>query len=136
MHLVFYDGECGLCDHVVQWLLKVDQSHQFLFAPLNGETAAKKLQNVPERVKTADSIILIENYQQTDEVTYIYGKAALRICWLLGGGWAILGILSFIPSFFYDWVYWIVAKIRYQVFGKKTVCSLPETPIDKSRFLP
>jgi predicted DCC family thiol-disulfide oxidoreductase YuxK len=136
MHLVFYDGECGLCDHVVQWLLKEDQQQQFLFAPLKGVTAAKKLQNVPERVKTADSIILIENYQQPDEMTYVYGKAALRICWLLGGAWAIPGVLSFIPAFLYDWMYWIVARIRYRLFGKKLVCPLPDTHIDKSRFLP
>lgn len=46
-HLVFYDGECGLCDRVVQTLLKVDTHERFVFAPLQGKTAEKLLQDLP-----------------------------------------------------------------------------------------
>lgn len=135
MNLVFYDGECGLCDHLVQWLLKVDHRQQFLFAPLNGITASEKLNHLP--VKNADTMILIENYQKPNEALYIYGKAALRICWLLGGLWAVPGLISFLPAFLYNWIYWILAATRYRIFGKKLSCPLPNLPYnDKSRFLP
>ena len=96
-HLVFYDGKCGLCDHAVQFLLKVDKRKQFVFAPLQGTTAAAELKDVPEHIKQADSLILIENYQSKDQIIYILGKGAFRITWLLGGVWSLLGWLNFLP---------------------------------------
>ena len=68
-HLVFYDGECGLCDQVVQFLLKADKNKGFVFAPLQGKHAALALKDLPEEAKQADSIILIEDYQELDYLT-------------------------------------------------------------------
>jgi len=119
-HLVFYDGECGLCDHAVQFLLKRDTQEIFIFAPLQGKTAQKFLK---EKIfPKADSLVLIENYQ-TQPDTYLFGKGALRICWLLGGPWATLGAISFLPSFLYDWAYKIVARNRHRLFSQS--CNLP-----------
>lgn len=133
-HLVFYDGQCGLCDHVVQFLLKVDGKKEFLFAPLQGETASKRLQNVPESVKKADSLILLENYQSQNEKLYIFGHGAFRIAWLLGGYWRLLGWLSFLPPVLYNWGYQLVARYRHRIF-RADVCRLPEKS-EENRFLP
>lgn len=123
-HLVFYDGECGFCDFVVSFLLKVDKKKLFLFAPLQGKTAAQLLADLPAEKKNQDSIVLIENYQTNDAQIYVLGKAALRILWLLGGTWAILGSLNFLPSFLYDWAYRLVAKNRKKLMAK-TECRIP-----------
>lgn len=132
-HLVFYDGECGLCDHTVQFILKQDKNKVFAFAPLQGPTAAKFLQHLPEDMKGADSIILIENFRFSRQKTYIRSKAVFRILWLLGGAWLLLGWLSFLPAFLFDWGYRIVAKYRKRLFPQ-TECFLP--PRDqKDRFL-
>lgn len=119
-HLVFYDGECGLCDHIVQFLLKADARNVFAFAPLQGETAKQMLVEIPP----IDSLVLIEDYQTRDPKTYILGKGALRILWLLGGFWMIPGSLSFLPGPLYNWIYRIVARNRHRFLGKET-CSLP-----------
>jgi predicted DCC family thiol-disulfide oxidoreductase YuxK len=133
-HLMFYDGQCGLCDRIVQIVLKADKNKIFLFAPLQGETADRELNNVPEEVKQADSVILIENYSDGNGELYIYGKAAFRIMWLLGGWWKLIGWKSYLPAFFYDWAYWIVARNRHRLFPQD-VCIIP--PLDeKERFLP
>ncbi|KAF3362965.1 hypothetical protein PHSC3_000499 [Chlamydiales bacterium STE3] len=113
-HLVFYDGECGFCDQTVQFLLKRDTDKRFLFAPLKGETANHYLKQIPSGT---DSLVLIENYQTPQEKLFLYGKAALRILWLLGGRWTLLGMLSFLPSFFYDWAYRLVARYRYRFYS-------------------
>ena len=133
MHLVFYDGECHLCDQVVHLLLKVDHLERFVFASLQGTTAAKLLKDLPEKYKKADSLILVENYQTSQQRFFILGKGVLRIFWLLGGLWKILGIFSFLPSFLYSWAYRQVAHDRYRVFGQ--TCLVPSTK-DKHRFLP
>lgn len=132
-HLVFYDGKCGLCDQAVQFLLKVDHRKTFIFAPLQGVTAKKYLQNLPEEVKKADSVVLIENYRNASPQVLIFGKAAFRIMWLLGGFWTLLGWISFLPSFLYDWGYRLVARNRHRFF-RQDLCVIPSKET-KDRFL-
>lgn len=133
-HLVFFDGKCGFCDHVVQFIIKKDTKEQFVFAPLQGETAAMKLKDLPESAKNEDTLILIENFQTPHPEISILGRGALRICWLLGGALSILGVLSWLPSWCVDWAYRIVAKNRHR-FIKNDQCELP-TAQERQRFLP
>lgn len=137
-HLIFYDGQCGLCDRVVHWILKHDLSEQFDFAPLNGVTAAKKIpyNSLKLNVNSSneDTLVLIENYQSDSPQIYILGKAAFRICWLLGGVWKVLGSLAFLPSWMYNWIYRLVAKNRQSLFSMEQ-CQLHKHEF-KNRFLP
>lgn len=132
--LVFYDGECGFCDHIVQILLKVDKHKRFVFAPLQGQTAAVFLKTLPQELKNADSLIFIENYQTDQKKLYIYGQGVFRIAWKLGGWWKLLGWLSFLPPVLFNWGYFIVARNRHRIFPKD-VCKLPD-PEQRGRFLP
>ncbi len=133
-HLVFYDGTCGLCDRIVQILLKIDEHQRFVFAPLQGQTADKYLQNLPPEFKNVDSLILIENYRSSQPKTYVLAKGALRIAWLLGGVWVFVGWLSFLPAFLFNWAYRLVARNRHRFFPQ-TECLLPQ-PNQRERFLP
>ncbi|MCB1112918.1 MAG: DUF393 domain-containing protein [Chlamydiia bacterium] len=133
-HLVFYDGECGFCDQVVQFLLRQDKKKIFVFAPLQGKTAGRLLKDLPENVKSADSVILIENYDSKDPRLYLYSKAVFRVMWLLGGVWTLLGWRAFLPAFFYDWGYRLVARNRKRFFSNDR-CVVP-SPEQKERFLP
>lgn len=133
-HVVFYDGVCGFCDFIVQALIRIDKKGIFLFAPLSGKTAAAKLRSLPPAFTSADSLILIENYNQPNESLVLYGKGALRILWLLGGIWAIPGVISFMPGFLYNWLYYLVAKIRTKLM-KAPECIVPRTH-QKERYLP
>lgn len=132
-HLVFYDGECGFCDRSVQLLLKLDQEKLFAFAPLQGTTAKQFLKGDPARLEL-DTLVLIENYQSSESSTCLYGKAVFRILWLLGGFWVLLGWISFLPGFLYNWCYRLVARNRNWFFGSD-VCKLPDTE-NRDRFLP
>lgn len=133
-HLVFYDGNCGLCDQVVQTLLKADKHERFVFAPLQGSTAAKFISHLPPELKSVDSLILVEDYRSDYPQVYVLAKGALRIAWLLGGIWTLVGWLSFLPSFLFDWAYRLVARNRHRLFPQ-TECMLPK-PDQKERFLP
>lgn len=133
-HLVFYDGTCGLCDHVVQFLLKHDSKEIFLFAPLQGATAAQTLKELPARYKTLDSLILLENYATNEQKPYVLGQGAFRILWLLGGSWRLLGWPFFLPAFLYNWGYRLVAKNRKRFFQKESCVLLNAN--NQHRFLP
>lgn len=124
-HLVFYDGNCGFCDQSVQILLRIDSREIFAFAPLQGSTAEKFLTDIPP-----DSFILVENFQTKPKV-YFYGKGALRVLWLLGFPWSLIGFVSFLPSYLYDWIYRFIAKNRLWFFGAS--CNIRK---NNKRFLP
>lgn len=134
-HLVFYDGTCGMCHSAVLFLLKHDHRHVFMFAPLQGQTAKVFLKDGGDSPPNADSLILVENYQNPNQMQIsLFGKGALRICWLLGGWWKFPGSLSFLPAVLYDWLYRWIACRRFQWFSRQT-CMIPEKQ-DANRFLP
>ena len=133
-HLVFYDGNCGLCDRIVRFLLKKDQRHLFIFAPLQGETASLYLKQLPPEMKFSDSLILIENYRSSSPRITILAKGALRIAWLLGWPWIVVGLLSFFPGWMFDWIYSLIASNRDRFFAPVS-CFVPPAG-HEGRFLP
>jgi predicted DCC family thiol-disulfide oxidoreductase YuxK len=133
-HLVFYDGSCGLCDLIVRFLLDQDSKKIFLFAPLNGQTAKRELQSLPESLKREDSLVLIENFGTKSQQIHVLAKGAFRIAWLLGGGWTLLGSFFYLPGFLTNWGYRLIAKHRHRFFSNDA-CRLPDQK-DQSRFLP
>jgi predicted DCC family thiol-disulfide oxidoreductase YuxK len=133
-HLIFYDGSCGLCDQMVRWVFGQDKNEIFVFAPLQGETAAKYLKNLPPDIRYTDSLILIENYTSLYPKVFILAKGALRIAWLLGWPWFLIGWLSFFPGWLFDWGYRLVARHRHYFFPGEQ-CFIPLAD-QKDRFLP
>jgi predicted DCC family thiol-disulfide oxidoreductase YuxK len=113
-HLVFFDGECPFCHKSVRHIIENDVDRHFLFAPLSGETAKDILIGPQAHLKKANSLILVENYESTSRKFWIRSKAILRIYWLTGNGWGLIGILSFLPSFFGDPLYRWLAEHRHQ----------------------
>ncbi len=111
-HLIFYDGQCGLCDRCVQMVLRADKRQIFAFAPLQGQTAEKMLQGIP---RDLDSVILIEDYLTAHRKIYVRSTAVFRTCWLLGGGYRLIGWKFFLPAWLFDWGYRIVAKNRHRL---------------------
>jgi predicted DCC family thiol-disulfide oxidoreductase YuxK len=133
-HLVFYDGECGLCDQVVQFIFKEDKKQQFVFAPLQGETASQYLRRLPAEIRFTDSFILVENYRSSYPRVYILAKGALKAAWLLGWPWMLIGLFSFLPGWLFDWAYRLVAMNRHRFFPQAQ-CFVPPAN-QKDRFLP
>jgi len=102
--ILFYDGECGVCNRLVRWILDRDTSHRFRFAPLQGETAAKK---IPFRVNL-DTVVLSDNGNH-----YIKSTAILRALGYLPFPWPVVSLFRFVPRFIRDWAYDTFAKRRH-----------------------
>lgn len=130
-HLIFFDGECGFCQCSIQAILQLDQAEIFAFAPLQGMTA-KRLLGQQHATIAPDSFVLMENYESENAEIFLYGQGFLRIFWLLGGAWTLVGYGHFIPGFFYNWMYHLVAKSRLWL---KFPCQIPSRQ-DRHRFLP
>ena len=130
-HLIFFDGECPLCHRAVRHIIDIDSDHHFLFAPLNGETAEDILTGPQTALKDSNSLILVENYQSTGRKFWICSRAILRVYWLVGNGWGLFGVFSFMPAFIGDFFYRWLSAHRHQFKLK-----MPQNPGSQNRFLP
>jgi len=133
--IVFYDGVCGLCNRLVQFLLKHDREGRLRFASLQSDFAAKVLGRHGFDPKDLDTIHVVENYDQPDERVLQRSDAILRAGRELGGFWSASSSISkIVPRPLRDVVYKLVATNRYRMFGKFDTCMLPD-PSQRSRFL-
>jgi predicted DCC family thiol-disulfide oxidoreductase YuxK len=126
--IVYFDGVCGLCNHFIDFLVRVDKKNKLLYAPLQGETAIKNLGINPE--KELDTVIF-----QNARGIYIKSGAALRILYTVGGFWKIFIVLLMVPAFVRNFFYDVIASNRYKWFGKKETCRIP-TKEERAKFLP
>lgn len=133
--IVFYDGVCGLCNRLVQFLLKHDREGRLRFAALQSDFAEKVLRRHGFDPKDLDTVHVVENYDQPDERVLQRSDAILRAGRELGGIWGASSSISrVVPRPLRDLVYRLVATNRYRVFGKFDTCMLPD-PNQRSRFL-
>ena len=125
--IIFFDGICTLCNGFIDFILKKDQKNQFLFCSLQSDFAK---QNLSEQYQGLDTIVLLD-----DNKVYTKSTAVLRIVFQLGAGYSLFSMIaSILPLFIRDFIYNLVAKNRYKIFGKKDTCRLP-TESEKKLFL-
>lgn len=130
-HLIFYDEKCPLCCRAVKGIIEIDVDQCFRFAPLEGSTADDVLIGPQRGLRGANSLVLVENYQSTERVFWVRSQAVLRTYWLVGHGWGLIGIFSFLPGFLGDALYRWLAAHRHQFKLKRE-----EELGPKDRFLP
>src|SRR5512132_3375864 len=127
--IIFFDGVCAMCNTFVNFALKIDRRQQFLFAPLQGETARELLPPLSDDPRDWSMVYLDERgiHDQLDASLEVYRR--------LGGIWWFLSLIRYIPRGVRTPAYRVLARNRYRWFGKKEVCRIP-TAAEKSRFLP
>jgi predicted DCC family thiol-disulfide oxidoreductase YuxK len=130
-YLVLYDGECGLCDRSVQWLLRRDRRAVLRFAPLQGETARGFVGEKAE----FDTMVFVERRPGEAPRVLERARAVLTILRRIGGVWLLVAWLRFLPRVLIDVPYRFVARRRIRWFGRVDACRLPD-PATRQRFLP
>lgn len=125
--IVFFDGECNLCNSFVNFVIDRDPRNAFRFASLQSSFAKKELGNVSVE-SGLNTVILKKN-----SVLFFKSDAALEILRMLSGAWPVFYIFKIVPKFIRDLIYDFVAARRYRWFGKNE-CRIP-TPELKARFL-
>lgn len=133
--IILYDGVCGLCNRLVQFLLKHDREGRLRFASLQSDFAATVLGRHGIDPTDLDTVHVVVNYDQPDERVLQRSNAILCAGRELGGFWgASSSIARVVPRPLRDIVYKLVATNRYRMFGKYDTCMLPD-PSQRSRFL-
>ncbi|BDA78206.1 hypothetical protein LPTSP3_g11360 [Leptospira kobayashii] len=128
-NILLFDGVCNLCNGVVQFTIKNDPKGKFKFAALQSEAGQSLLRKFNLPKEDFDSFVLVQG-----DRFYLRSTAGLHVLKELGGLWKIFYILILFPPFLRDFVYTLVAKSRYRLFGRTEACMMP-TPELRSRFL-
>lgn len=119
---LFYDGVCNLCHFSVQWIIKRDKQGVFSYENLQSEAGQVLIKKIPTNLLLSDSVILVLNGQ-----IYLYSDASLMVLKQLGGIYGLLGKTGMlIPLSIRNALYRFIAKNRYQWFGQREECALPE----------
>ncbi len=132
--LVLYDGVCGLCNRLNQFILKRDSGDRFRFAALQSSIAGELLRHYGRDASDLNTVYVIVNYGAPDERLLSKGRAVLFVLRTLGGIWSLARIFELLPPRFLDRLYDVVARRRYRWFGRFDACVVPQ-PRDRSKFL-
>ena len=129
LHIILFDGTCNLCSAIVRFIYKRDSESKFYFASLDSEVGQEVL--IENNLLTSDFNALVYSQRGT---MHIKSSAALHVLKNLGGLWKLLFVFIVLPKFMRDFIYDLIAKNRYKVFGQSESCSISNLEI-KNRFL-
>lgn len=132
--LVLYDGVCGLCNGLIQFLLKRDAEDHFRFASLQSEFASALLKQYRINAIDLNTVYVIADFGLADQHLLARSDAILHLLTRLKGAWSLMKIGRLLPKSVRDFFYDLVARNRYRIFGKYDVCLMPE-PKYRSKFL-
>ncbi|MBM4392273.1 MAG: DUF393 domain-containing protein [Deltaproteobacteria bacterium] len=127
--IVLYDGVCGFCNGLVQWLLRVDREGAFQFAALQGSTAAELRARHPEIPVELDTMVYVE-----EGTVYLRSRALFAAARHLPAPWSWSRFLALLPLVFTDAGYRLVAAVRYRIWGRLEACQVPSAE-QRARFL-
>jgi len=133
-HLILYDGVCGLCNRLSQFVLARDERGVFDFASLQSATGRAILQRFGKDAELLSTFYVVTDYRLQSAALLAKGHAALFVIESLkiGGGWRRM--LQILPQSLLDPGYELVARNRYRLFGRTDSCFLPSEEF-KDRFI-
>lgn len=128
-YILLFDGICNLCNSIVKFTIKRDTKGKFKFAAFQSDEGKTLLKELGLKSNYFDSLVLI-----IGDKYYLKSSAGLLVLKELGSIWKMGYVFIYFPRPLRDFVYNLIAKTRYRIFGKQNVCMVPTNDI-KQRFL-
>jgi len=124
-HLVLYDGVCGFCNRLLQFILAHDRRAVFAFAPLQSAIGRSTVERFGGNPDELSSFYVVSDFR-TDLARMVgRGRAALFIARELGWPWKAAVLFRAVPTAILDRMYDVVARNRYRLFGRFDHCLIP-----------
>lgn len=132
--VLLFDGECGLCQACVRFLVKLDEHRRLRFAPLQGAPAQAYLRAQGLPTRDFDSLVFVPDWTRPAPGAYrLRTDGALGACAVAGGVGRELANLRALPAWFRDAIYRVVARSRFALFGPARPHRWSDT--DRAHFL-
>jgi predicted DCC family thiol-disulfide oxidoreductase YuxK len=125
--VLFFDGECGLCNRVVRALLRFDRAGRLRFAALQGASAQAYLRAHGLPTQDFDTLVYVPDWARRDRPEFLLRSAGVLAALRVTGaaGRVLAAILRVFPAGLRDAVYRVVGHWRYRIFGPWKARPLP-----------
>jgi predicted DCC family thiol-disulfide oxidoreductase YuxK len=127
--IVIFDGYCNFCSRSVLFIIRRDRRRYFTFAASQTPEGQQIIGQYALGDLAQHSIVLIEQGN-----VYRKSTAALRIARQLGKVWRLIYVCMIIPRGLRDYIYDLIARSRYRLFGMSDRCFVPDD-VMRERFL-
>ena len=124
-----FDSVCVLCENSVQFALRYEKSSSIQFVSIQSEPGRIIAHQNDIDPDNPESFLFIENNQvfaKSDGVLALAKHLRYPARLLIAG--------KFIPKILRDWVYDLIARNRYRIFGRHDHCIVPN-PETRHRFI-
>jgi predicted DCC family thiol-disulfide oxidoreductase YuxK len=125
-NIIFYDGDCGFCNRIVQFVLRNEKGSVIYFSALQSDFSVHFFES--QQFPKPD---LSTFYFYSNGKLYNRSKAAFRVIPFLKWYWKPLLVFSILPVSLSDRIYAFIARHRKKIGGN--FCIIP-SPENRSRF--
>lgn len=131
--VLLYDGECGLCNALIRFLLRRDPAGRLRYAPLQSGPAQAYLRAHGLPTQDFSSLVLVDDWEGSGPGRF-KTDGAIGALEAVGDPLRFARLLRAVPKALRDAAYAAVARVRYALFGKYRPGPL-EDPAWESRFV-
>jgi predicted DCC family thiol-disulfide oxidoreductase YuxK len=122
--LIVFDGICVLCSGFARFTVRFDRAGKFRFATAQSPLGEALYHEHGLRTDFYETNLVIVDgaaYQRLDSLIAVLG--------VLGWPWRAARTLKLLPRPIRDWLYSLIARNRYALFGKKANCDIPSAAL-------
>mgnify|MGYP000907535741 CR=1 FL=1 len=127
--LLYFDGDCYLCNRSVQFILANEKNETIFFAPLSLRKLIGPEHDYIDHTAQSDSIVFLENGMEYEKY-----DAVIRISRYLKFPYSLFALFRIIPTSIGNIFYNYIAKNRYRWIKNNTSCWVIN-PKNAHRFL-
>jgi predicted DCC family thiol-disulfide oxidoreductase YuxK len=127
--VMVFDGHCGLCSTMVDFILRHDLSERIRLLPAQSPLGEALFAHYGMKSGDYDSVLLLEDGTLRTKM-----DASLRLFSLLGWPWKLAGIARILPGFLANPLYDLIARNRIRWFGRRETCRIA-IAAERERFL-
>ncbi|MCC8954671.1 thiol-disulfide oxidoreductase DCC family protein [Bradyrhizobium sp. Pear77] len=118
--VILYDGVCIFCSRWVRFVIARDTTRRFRFTPIQSGYGTRLAKTFGIDPNDPDTNAVVHG-----GIAWMKSDAALTVLSRLPG-WSWTRALFAVPKPLRDAVYSLIARNRYNIFGKYETCFLPD----------
>jgi predicted DCC family thiol-disulfide oxidoreductase YuxK len=129
--LFLYDGGCGVCKFLVQFVIQRDHTDAVRFSPLQSPVAQEVCRDLHITIDLSTAVLILDH----GRVIHTHSSSVLQLFRYLGFPYATLGpVLLFIPPLVRDYGYALFARHRGNIWQfVKRITGLGDTIMTEYR---
>jgi len=127
--IYLFDGHCVLCSRAVQYVLRHEKLPEMRFVAITSAEGRRLAKSNNIDSDEPESFLIIE-----DRRVHRSSDAIMVLARYIGGLHKLALIGKILPRPIRDYLYSLIAKNRYNIFGRTDSCFVP-SPENRDRFV-